>query len=441
MAGLMNTELLSYLDSFRDWESCLGQARPADWGLERVHRLLEALGHPEDRLKFVHIAGTKGKGSTAAFLASILRACGYRVGLYTSPHLHSWCERIRILSPDGTAGVFEGMIPEGDLAERCRFYRTDIERLRREGVEVTLFEYLTAVALTYFAREKVDVVVLEAGLGGRLDATNAVDTMACAITPIGLEHTHILGATCSSIATEKAAVIKAPSQKVVLAPQAPEVMEVLKARCAMFGITPDVVGETICSSGDGETLLVEGRRPYRSLRLSLRGGHQVVNMTTAIALAEGLELYGFVVTEEAVRQGVSEVFWPARFEEMGAEPRVIVDCAHTPEAMDALAATFYSAFPGRSPVVVLGMSSDKRWQDMIAQALDLSDQVILTRAQHPRALDPAAVPVPSGVRIEESVPKALSEAFRIAGSDGIILVCGSVFVAAEAREYVCQRSE
>ena len=437
----MSFSLDSYLSSFLNWESRLEKATPSDFDLTRVHRLLEAVGHPEDQLKFVHVAGSKGKGSTCAFLASILRSAGYRVGLYTSPHLYSYCERIRILEPGGKPEPFEGMISEEDLLDRVRFYQARIDALRDSGVAITFFEFWTAIALTYFAHKKAQVVVLETGLGGRLDATNAVDTLVCGITPIGLEHTQILGSTLVEIAREKAGIIKSPSQKAVLAPQEESVMQVLRERCEEFFIMPSIVGkdvrcDMIRQDETGSTFYIDGRRGYSDLKTSLIGAHQVMNAATAVAMAEDLEVFGFLITEEAVRQGIMETCWPARFEIISQDPRVIVDCAHTPESIEAMVRTFQTVYPGKTAVVVMGMSLDKKAQLMTEMVAPIAKTLILTRSAHPRAMDPHCLSVSPEALVIEPFPKAMQEAFYRRASDGIILVCGSVFVAAEARDYV-----
>lgn len=442
----MAFSLDDYLNSFLNWESRLDKAAASDFGLERVHRLLEAVGHPEDQLKFVHVAGSKGKGSTCAFLASILRSAGYRVGLFTSPHFNSYCERIRILEPGGVPAPFEGMITLEDLTDRARFYQERIDVLRADGVEVTFFELWTALALTYFSHKKVDIVVLETGLGGRLDATNAVDTLVCGITPIGLEHTAILGGTLQEIALEKAGIIKSPSQKVSVAGQAPEVIRIFRDRCEEFFIAPTVVGEDVrcdvirCDE-EGSVFFVDGRRPYSDLVTSLPGRHQVMNAALAIAMAEDLEIFGFLITEEAVSRGIRETRWPGRFEIVCQSPRVILDCAHTPESALALAGTFAALYPGRKAAVVLGMSADKNVRQICQALSPIASRVIWTRAGNVRALDPLTVDIKADFPTQDvsvvcPVSGALEEARRLCGAEDIILVCGSVFVVAEARKHV-----
>jgi len=433
-----------YLKTFLNWESKLHQAAPAAFSLERVERLLSVFGRPGDRLRFAHVAGTKGKGSTCAFLASILRAAGYRVGLYTSPHLHSLCERIRVLEPGvAAADPFEGMIPLDEIERRLRYYHDDIERLRATGVEVTFYELMTVLAVSYFVAKDVQVVVLETGLGGRLDATNIFETSVCGITPIGFDHMNILGHTIGDISSEKAGIIRDPLQRVTLAPQRPEAMAVLQQRCAAFGIHPMVVGRELPLSvhqvtAEGVTFDVEGRRRYEGLFSPVTGAHQAENAALAIGMAEDLEMFGFVLTDASVRERIAAVHWPARFERVHSSPVVIVDCAHTKESAHALAETFRLAYPARKAVIVLGMSSDKDPAAVVESLASITQALVLTKADNPRAADLSAVGFKSvlpqiDVTFSPHVPEALCEARRIAGENGIVLVTGSVFVCAEAR--------
>ena len=437
-----------YLKTFLNWELKLHQAAPAAFSLERIERLLSVFGRPGDKIRFAHVAGTKGKGSTCAFLASILRAAGYRVGLYTSPHLHSLCERIRVLEPGAPAGdPFEGVIPLDEIERRLQYYHDDIERLRSSGVEITFYELMTVLAVSYFAAKDVQIVVLETGLGGRLDATNVLETSVCGITPIGFDHMNILGTTLTAIAGEKAGIIRDPLQRVTLAPQPAEAMAVLQERCAAFGIHPMVVGLDLpCKvrkvSAEGVTFDVEGRRRYDSLFSPMTGAHQAENAALAIGMAEDLEMFGFVLTEDAVHQGIRSVQWPARFERMSSSPVVLVDCAHTRESAQALVETFRAAYPGRKAVVVLGMSSDKDPFAVVGALASIAQAMVLTKADHPRAADLSSVGFKSilpdiDVIISPHVPEALRAARRLAGEDGVLLVTGSVFVCAEARNASC----
>jgi dihydrofolate synthase / folylpolyglutamate synthase len=454
----MSTFLLTdYLASFLDVEQSLDKAHFFDLQLERMHKLLEVFGQPEDRLRFVHVAGSKGKGSTCAYLAEILRASDYRVGLYTSPHLYSPFERIRVLDRRTADGgcptsdirhpthLFEGAVTEEEATDRLAYYAPLVDELRKTE-QITFYELWTALALSYFDHKKVSVVVLETGLGGRLDATNAVDTMVCGITPIGLEHTAILGETLAAIAAEKAAIIKLPTQKVVLAPQKKEAGDVLKKRCEAFGIRPNIVGETIGiqiqeQSAQGVEFDVVGRRPYKGLRTRLIGAHQAWNAALAIGMAEDLEVFGYLITEESVRQGVLDTIWPVRFEVVPNTPAMVLDAAHTVESAKAVAETFRSVYPGKKAVLVIGMSQDKPYEAFCNEFKEITGAVIFTRSKHPRSrefhpLDVAKFFPSVDKIVTRCVPRALEEAFQRAGSDGIVLVTGSIFVCAEAREHV-----
>lgn len=443
----MSFSLEAYLETFLDWERNLGAASVTDFSLERIERLLRAFGQPDDKLRFVHVSGSKGKGSACVCLAYILRAAGYRVGLYTSPHLYSFNERIRLLQPGHLAGVqavFEGAAPMEELSDRARYYQDPVDHLRfSEGVGITWFEYVTVLAVSWFAHNQADIVVLETGLGGRLDATNVLETMVCGIAPVGMEHTRLLGNTLRAIAGEKAGIIKSASQQVVLAGQQPEALEVLRARCQAFGIVPveiacgtDLAVRSV--SSQGTVFDFHGRREYRDLCIHLPGEHQAVNAALAVAMAESLEFYGFVLSTQAVKQGLSEVVWPARFEVFSGTPMAILDCAHTGESAHALAQTFMRVFPGRRCVLVFGIGTDKDAAAVVRGLMPVIDRVVLTRAKHARATDPVEL-LSAGlfssvdVKLSAGVPEALSQAVELAGPDGLVVVSGSVFVCAEAR--------
>ncbi|MBF0619355.1 MAG: bifunctional folylpolyglutamate synthase/dihydrofolate synthase [Candidatus Omnitrophica bacterium] len=434
-----------YLLSFHNWEPRLNNAGASSFSLDPAEQLLAAFGRPDDKLKFLHVAGSKGKGSTCAFLASILRAAGYRVGLYTSPHIYSVRERIRVLEPGTPSGeMFEGMISEEDAADRARYYKEPVDRLRFEQkVPVTYFEYLTCLAISYFAARDVHVVILETGLGGRLDATNIFETGVCGITPIGLEHTAILGSTHAAIAQEKAGIIKSPSQRVVLAPQVAEAMAVLKARCDVFGIMPTVLGKDFSFemtelSLSGMIFSARGRREYTGLRTGLLGAHQAENAAMAISMAESLEIFGFLLTEDAVRRGIEEARWPVRFEVVAGAPTIILDAAHTAESAQALANTFQAVFPGRTATLVIGVSQDKDIKSVCAILSGIAEYVVVTQAQHPRAFaftgaDAQEYFPSQKVVVTTDIGTAMDKARAGTKEDGIILVAGSRFVAAQAR--------
>lgn len=434
----------AYLDSFHNWEPRLDQAGVSSFSLDRMERLLKAMRHPESALRFVHIAGSKGKGSAAAYLAYIMRASGYTVGLYTSPHLHQLNERIRILRPGGyNADPFEGCISDADLAALVEKYRLQLDPLKEGEDPVTYYEVLTALAVAHFAAHQVRLVVLETGLGGRLDATNVFETSVCGLTPIGLEHTAILGDTLELIAAEKAAIMKSSAQRAVFADQAPQVMKVLLRRAAECGIAPTIIDRdmpvnVMDAACGGVRFSTSGRRDYSGLQTSLMGRHQAQNAALAIAMAEDLEMYGMAISEESVRAGIKETLWPGRFEIFHRSPIVILDAAHTPASAAACAATFTEVFPGRRAVLLFGVSKDKNIP-AICQALSpLAQCVVGARAVNPRSYEFTEENLKgyfSGVPVV-SVPDARlawERAWREAGAGGIVLVSGSIFLVAEIR--------
>jgi len=416
-----------YLNSFTNFESQLHKLRPEDFNLDRIQEFLDLAGNPAGNLKVVHVAGTKGKGSTCAFLASILQEAGYKVGLYTSPHLHRVNERIRILNPTNALSIddFSGAISDDELGSILASLRPFAAAIQNEGHILTYFEVLTVAALCYFAKAQVDLCLLETGLGGRLDATNAVDSLIAVITPVSLDHTRILGQTLKHIASEKAGIIKSSHQKVIIAPQENEVMDLLVKRCREFGDHPVLVSP----------------EKYENLKIGLKGKHQMINAATAIETATILKTMGFTISDEAIREGLKKVRWPGRFELLREGPNVIVDCAHNEASAQALAKTLMEEYSHQRVILVLGISQDK---DAAAICNHLKDQVayiFLTKARHPRAhvftqAEGGNYFGSKPFEIIEGTNQALEKALQIAGPKDVILITGSVFIVAEARDYL-----
>jgi len=438
---------LDYLNSFTNFESNLQHVAAQSFNLERVRRLFHALENPQHHLKFIHVAGTKGKGSTCAFAAYILRAAGYRVGLYTSPHLYRINERIRVLDPQATPTAlpkdFYGAISDQQLHALVRKFKNPVDKIRHDPQlgNITYFEVLTGLALCHFLHRKTDIVVLETGLGGRLDATNAVDALVNAITPISLDHTAQLGNTISKIAAEKAAIIKNSQSKVVVGHQPAQAMQVIQRRCQRLGIKPFVVGKDICvhlrrpsslvQTFDVKTPLVE----YKNLKTNLMGGHQLHNAAMAIGM---VELSGFKVSRKAVAQGIRETRWPGRFETVHKKPAVVVDCAHNTASADILMQSVRQAFPGNNIILVLGLSNDKDIRGISKILGKNARLVVTTQSRHPRAYHFSNDELKTVFQGRpawnvQSVDDALKIAFREATKQDVILVAGSVFIAAEAR--------
>ena len=446
---------LDYLYSFIDYSLTRNlRNAPDKFDLGRMEALLAALGDPHRRYPVVHIAGTKGKGSVAAMIAAALQAAGYRVGLYTSPHLQDFAERIQV---DGQP------IPHIDLPQVVEQLKPHVARIPR----LTTFELTTASAFLYFAQQGVDIAVVEVGLGGRLDATNVVHPKVSVITPVSYDHTAILGSTLDAIAREKAGIIK-PGVPVVLAPQAEEARAAIlavaaKRQAPVVEVGRDYHYAPLARSLEGQTVLVwpahDGEQVQRfiesggvveweptRLRIPLLGPHQVINAATAYVALQVLRQGGLPIEGEALRRGMAQARWPARFEVIHRHPPIVIDGAHNAAAAHYVRLTVDEYFPDWPMVLVFGASADKDIAGMLAELLPRAREVILTRALHPRAADPEklaplAEPYGKPVHIVPSVDDALEEALRRAAGEAVVLVTGSLFVAAAARSVWHQRPE
>ena len=363
-------QALAYLHSF--------SAFVPGAGLDRVQPLLERLDHPERGLRFLHIAGTNGKGTTAAFCAQILTEAGYRCGLFTSPFVVDFRERFQIGGE---------MIPPERLAALTGRLRPHLEEMKARGQQVTEFDVLTALAFLYFLEERCDAVCLEVGLGGRLDSTNVIPApLVEIITSISLDHTRILGGTIPQIAAEKAGIIKPDSDCVCYARQDPQAAAVLRARCAQTGsrfYQPEPASIRLEQGGPGGSAFTLGGRPYR---IRLAGEHQVYNAASAVCAMEILRGKGFSIPEAAVRAGLWNTRFPARFERLREHPVVIVDGAHNPEGAAGLAQTL-AALPGKK-VLLIGMMADKDSARALRSFCSGTAAVLCVPVRHPRALPP-----------------------------------------------------
>ena len=404
-------------------------------GLSRTTALLGALGNPHTSFQVFHIAGTNGKGSTAAILASILGRQGYRVGLYTSPHLVNFTERIRI---------GESQIPEDRLLGLTATIRRIAESRLPE--DPTFFEAATAIAFTYFAEAGVQYGVIEVGLGGRFDATNVVSPHVSVITTIGLDHQQYLGNTLEEISREKAGVIK-PGAPVIIGRLAQGPNSVMRAAAVdrrapafFLGTDFDIFGETPA------WFSYQGLwRTYESLTCALDGRHQLDNAGCALAALEAARERGTVVTDDAIRDGLRTVRWPGRLEVVGRAPDIVLDGAHNPEAAEALAAHLIKQRASRASstgrlIIVIGMMKDKDHRAVLAHlaAVPGLSRIILTRAAHPRAAAPEdlvdhAMNLGLAVQVAATVQEALADARSIAGPADTICVTGSLLVVGETK--------
>ncbi len=434
IAMLTYKEALRYIYSFTDYEKKISYLyAPEHFDLARVERLLNLLGDPHRRFKSVHIAGTKGKGSTSAMIASILHAAGYRTGLYTSPHLHTFRERIRLNGQ---------MIAQAQVAALIERLKPLVERI--EGI--TTFEIMTALAFTYFAQRGAEFVAVEVGLGGRLDATNVIEPLVAVITSLSYDHTEVLGTTLSEIAREKAGIIK-EGIPVVSAPQELEAMAVIEEVCRERGAELVVVGrdwtwEAGEANLEGQSFKVQG--PWSEVQgldfwIPLLGRHQLINATVAIAAVEKLREQGIPIPEASVKEGLRRVRWPGRLEVLGREPWVVVDGAHNGDSARKLVAALMELFPHRKLILIFGALTGHSVPDMLDALLPAADEVILTRTKRIRAI--AASDLLREVHahhreaeVTESVVEALERALALASTEDLICATGSLSVVAESRE-------
>lgn len=405
-------------------------------GLENVTRLLRRLGSPQDSFPSVQIAGTNGKGSTAAMLDAVCRAAGLRAGLYTSPHLVSITERIRVGGRE--------ISPEG-FARHATLVREAAEGVAREsGALPTFFEQVTAIALSAFREAGVDLAILETGLGGRLDATTAAGARWVAITPVALDHQEYLGTTLAEIAAEKAAVIR-PGVRAVVAPQEPEAARVILRRCRECGVEPrfateDLRVEDAGPDGRLRVRLLMGRDVYAGVRLALRGRHQLVNASVAVALAESLAEGGFPISHGHVVEGLETAEHAGRLElDARREPRILFDGAHNPAGALALRA-YLDEFAAGPITMLFGAMRDKELAEMGRLLFPAARHLVLTEPQSPRAAPVEellrAVPAPassSTIALAPSSRDALVVAQTHTPPGGLICVTGSLYLVGEVK--------
>ena len=403
---------MNYADSVHFLYSLGNEIQTAKFGLERITRLLEALGNPHRVGRFVHVAGTNGKGSTCAMIEAGLRAAGLRTGLYTSPHLVEPTERIRIAGREITPEQFAQAFTE---------IHETAQRLLSAGeldLHPTYFESVTAMAFLLFARERVDTIVLEVGLGGRLDATNVVRPALAVITPIDFDHQIFLGDTIAKIAAEKAGILK-PSVSAVFAAQPPEAESVLRAHArGPYTLSRDWAITALDLDARGSRFRL---RDFEIV-CPLAGEHQVENARTA-----AIALHELAISPA----GIAKTCWPGRLERVSVRPEIILDGAHNPAGTRALITYIQRFYNGRGIWIVYGVMRDKAVDEMAALLFPLAQRVILTAPANSRAMPPESIPAP-GAFITHTVAEAvglLSEA----QPDDIIFITGSLFVVGEAR--------
>lgn len=432
-------EALQYLDSFINYEKRDSYDYNRSFKLDRMKALASNLGNPQNEIKSIHIAGTKGKGSTAAIIHSILKEAGFKTGLYTSPHLVSFRERIRI---------DDSLISEDDIGRLLERIKGALAGSRYDGP--TFFEVYTMLAYLYFKESGVDFAVYETGLGGRLDATNIIQPLVSVITPISYEHTDKLGSTLASIAAEKGGIIK-DSGVCVSAPQGTEAFGVIENICRernakLICVGKEILFEELDTNDELEEFSIRGLSgEYPRLLTRLLGSHQVMNSATAIGAVEALRFSGIAIPADAVKRGVESARWPGRLEIVGRAPFIVLDGAHNRASANVLARSIKRIFSYKKLILVLGVSKDKDIKGILDELLPISGSVILTKSKVlSRALEPdlikgfieAMVQRPGSrkeIFVTDNAQKAITKAEEMADPEDLILVTGSLFLVGEAR--------
>ncbi len=425
MNEIAYNKALDYLYSFVDYSlKHVSELAKAEFNLDRMFALMDELGNPQNAYPIIHIAGTKGKGSVSALCASALQAQGYKVGLYTSPHLLDYCERIQIGGEP---------ISHAQLVELVEEIKPSVAKIPK----LTTFEITTALGFLAFVRAGCNAAVIEVGLGGRLDATNVVTSKVSVITSLSYDHMAVLGDTLAKIAGEKAGIIK-EGVPVVSSPQKEEALQVLE-RVAREGnasltlVGRDVTFEPLNSSLDGQDFRIQNSE----FHIPLLGDHQIENAAVAYT---ALKASGIPISDDAIRQGFSRVKWPARFEIARREPPVIFDSAHNQDSFAKLRETLEKYFPGRQAYLIFGASEDKNIPGMFAEMKPKIKRLIVTRADHPRALEVEKIlQLAQQAEVEAEavcpVEAALKRALELSAKDGsIVLSAGSMFVTAEVMQ-------
>ena len=401
------------------------------FGLTQVERILEAIGNPHREVQAIHIGGTNGKGSTAAMMASILQKEGYRVGLYTSPHLIRFTERIKVNGKE---------IEKEEVAALTGWMR---ERIEASGITppFTFFDFTTAMALLYFKQRMVDLAVLEVGLGGRLDSTNVVDPLISIITNIAKDHEEQLGKSILKIAGEKAGIIKKGRPLITAATQ-PQVLRLFSKVCREKGAPYFRVGKEFqyVQSGEGKFNYEGLHRKLWSIYLNLLGFHQIINATTALGATEVLEDLGYTVSNDAMIEGLKEVEWPGRLEMVCFSPRVVLDGAHNPAGALVLKESLKKEFQYHHLILLIGMMKDKDIESVLHLLAPRANHLILTRPHIDRAAPPTSLKKALGQKgkraeIIEDLKEAIDKGLAMTKEEDLLCITGSLYTVGEARAY------
>lgn len=408
-----------------------------NFGLSRVEKMLELLGNPQNKIKCIHIAGTNGKGSTTAMIASILKEEGYTVGMYTSPYLEEFEERIQINGVN---------IPKERLAELV----SKIEKVSEEIVTLgfdnpTQFEIITAIMFLYFSEENVDYAIIEVGLGGRLDATNVIDPVLVVITSISYDHMNILGETIEEIAGEKCGIIK--NSPVVTYPQVEEAMKVIEEKCKeksvqLIKTSESSIKEVIINKNDNtQRIKLEVGNELKEYKLALIGKHQVKNAMVVLNAIEAFKTLGGSVKEESIKAGLENVRWIGRMERLNKNPMVVIDGAHNIDGIRTLKESVKEYFSYNKLILILGILGDKQVKEMVNTIGSLGEDIILTEPHNERA---ESLEVMESYLKEENknvykimnYREAYEKALELANEDDLILICGSLYMVGDMRKEI-----
>lgn len=416
-------------------------------GLHNITKLLELLGNPHENIKIIHVAGTNGKGSTCAMIASILRSAGFKVGLYISPYLEVFNERMQVNGEN---------ISNEDLARLTEKVREKVFHMRENGLgSPTEFEVVTAIGFSYFKEQAVDFLVLEVGMGGRLDATNVVTPLVSVITPISMDHQQYLGSTLRDISREKCGIIK-QGVPVVTAPQEDEAMAVIEDTCrerncsltkvinSSVSRSPDTISYRFVNGGiKGMTFdLYTPKTDYPGLQIGLMGRHQLDNAATAVAAVEPLGNSGVNLSREAIYKGLKGARWPGRLEIMKEKPTVLIDGAHNIAGIKTLKAVLEEYFYDRKKILVVGILEDKDYTEMLEELIPVADTVICTAPDNPRALSAARLAEAvsnifqkSQIKVyaQEKIEDALKLASSLAADEDMVVFAGSLYMIGHVR--------
>ncbi|MDT8316715.1 MAG: folylpolyglutamate synthase/dihydrofolate synthase family protein [bacterium] len=401
-----------------------------DLGLERMLQLMERLGNPHLNFRSVHIAGTNGKGSTAAFISTVLSKAGYKTGLYTSPHLEKFSERVKIDGAEISADEIDAISHEVKVAAEAL-----------TAGEPTYFEFTTALAFLYFARQGVDIAIIETGLGGRLDATNIITPLVSIITPISLDHMDYLGKTIKEVAAEKGGIIKGGTAAIIGRQEDASLKALEKIaennRAELFLLGREFhISDLSADKFDYCGL----KRQIKGIEISMYGDHQKENASLALACLERLTIDGYKINDDILRTGIKETFWPGRFEIISNDPAFILDGAHNPAAAKELAKSLKTRFNGHRGVFVLGFMGDKDVEAIVAELAPLASEIILTKPAGDRAFDPAAeAPIiknllkHSRATVIPDIKEAIVKGIMLAKERSFIIITGSLYMVGEAR--------